>query len=139
MNVAKAVSMSRSLLASRTMSCWPIASAAAWHVSSLGLGIRSARIPEHGNRRRLGHKLAQQTQPLRANRLPKNTDTRDVATRPVEAGDETVADRVAPGREDDRDRRGRGLGGECRRVQLPTITATGRRINSAASVGNRSS
>ena len=38
----------------------------------------------------------------------------DVAARPVEAGDEAVRDRVAAGREDDRHRRGCGLGRQRR-------------------------
>ena len=40
---------------------------------------------------------------------------RDVAARPIEAGDEAVPDRVAPGCKDDRHRRGCGLGHQCRR------------------------
>ena len=46
----------------------------------------------------------------------KKTHARDVAARPVEAGDEAAPDRIAPGREDDRHRRGRGLGRERRNV-----------------------
>src|SRR5262249_45585340 len=41
--------------------------------------------------------------------------TGDVATWPVEVGDEASPDRVAPGRKDDRHRRGCGLGRERRR------------------------
>src|SRR5262249_53341995 len=41
-------------------------------------------------------------------------DTGDVAARPVEAGDEAVPDWVAAGCEDDRYRRGCGLGCNCR-------------------------
>ena len=42
-------------------------------------------------------------------------DARDVAARPVEAGDKAELDRVAADREDDRDRRGRRLGRKRRR------------------------
>ena len=42
-------------------------------------------------------------------------DTGDIATRPVEAGDEAILDRVAPNHKDDRHRLGCGLGRERRR------------------------
>src|SRR5215831_2015591 len=41
-------------------------------------------------------------------------DTGDVAARPVETGDEAELNRVAAGYEDDRDRRSRRLGYNCR-------------------------
>jgi hypothetical protein len=41
-------------------------------------------------------------------------DTGDVAARPVEAGDEAELDRIASAYEDDRDRRSRRLGYNCR-------------------------
>ena len=108
------------------------------HVSSLRLGSRSVRVDEHGNRCRLGHQLAQQLQPLRPQLAAEKADARDVAARPVEAGDKAVLDRVAAGREDDRDRRGCGLGCKRRSGVSATITATGRRTKSAARAGNRS-
>ena len=108
------------------------------HVSSLRLGFRSVRVHEHGNCRRPGHDLAQQLQSLRPQHAGKKDHAGDVAARPVEAGDEAVPDRVAPGHEDDRYRRGCGLG-RGRRNAFPTITATGRRIKSATRAGSRSS
>src|SRR5215470_14919563 len=41
-------------------------------------------------------------------------DTGDVAARPVEGGDEAKLNRIAAGYEDDRDRRSRRLGYNCR-------------------------
>ena len=61
-----------------------------------------------------------------------------VAARPVKAGDETHCDRVAADSEDDRNGRGRGFGRE-RRCYGVAITATRRRIRSAAKSGSRSS
>ena len=110
--------MSRSLLTSRMMSCCPIALRRGLHVSSLRLGIGTVRVHEHGNCCRLGHELAQQLQSLRPQHGVEKDHARDVAARPVEAGDEAVLDRVAPGREDDRYRRGCGLGRE-RRIAVP--------------------
>ncbi len=53
-------------------------------------------------------------------------------SRPVEAGNEAIADRIAPGREDDRHCRG-GIA-----MALPAITATFRSSKSATSAGSRS-
>ena len=41
-------------------------------------------------------------------------DPRDIASRPVETGDEANLDRVEANHENDRDCRGRGFGRECR-------------------------
>jgi hypothetical protein len=46
---------------------------------------------------------------------PSGDYARDIAARPIQAGDEAVYDRVAPVREDNRNRRGCGLG--CKRSQ----------------------
>jgi hypothetical protein len=43
-------------------------------------------------------------------------DARQVAARPLKASDETIPHWVAPGYEDDGDRRGCGLGHLCRRA-----------------------
>ena len=76
-------------------------------------------------RRRSGHQLAQQLQPLRRQLDREEVDARRVAARPVEAGDKTELDRVVADDEDDRDRRGRRLGRERRRVPpVAAITAT---------------
>ena len=88
--------------------------------------------------RGLGHQLTQQLQPLRHQlggekvtpvTLPPGRLR--LATRPALTGSPAA-------REDDRDRRGRGLGRERRSAVRPTITATRRRTKSAASAGSRS-
>jgi hypothetical protein len=70
---------------------------------------------KNGNGRRGGHQLAQQFQSLRAQPSGEKTHACDVPARPVEACDKAVPDRVAPGGEDDRHRRGHGLGRESRK------------------------
>src|SRR5262249_19408187 len=55
-------------------------------------------------------------QPLRRQLAAQKIDSRQVAARPSEAGDETKPDRVIASDEDDGERRGCRLGGECRRV-----------------------
>ena len=82
----------------------------------LRLGVRTVRIDEHGNCRRLGHELAQQLQSLRPQHAGEKAHARDVAVRAVQAGDEATRDWVEPGRKDDRQRRGHGLGCEGRIV-----------------------
>ena len=82
----------------------------------LCLGIRTVRIDEHGNCRRLGHELAQQLQSLRTQLGSEKAHARDVAARAVQAGNEATRDWVEPGRKDDRQRRGYGLGCEGRIV-----------------------
>ena len=88
------------------------------HVASLRRGRRSVRVHERGNRRRLGHELPQQLQSLRPQHAAEKAHAGDVAARPVEAGDQALLDRVAAAPEDDRHRRGCGLGGE-RRIVVP--------------------
>jgi hypothetical protein len=84
-------------------------------VSQLRRSTGIARIRQHGNRRRLGHELAQQLQPLRSQHGVEEDHAGDVATRPVEAGDDAVPDRVAPARDDEWCARGCGFGREPRR------------------------
>jgi hypothetical protein len=84
------------------------------HVSPFRLGTRMVRFHQHGNCCRLGHELAQQLQSLRPHLAGEKVHARDVGTRPVQAGDEAVPDRVAPSREDDWNRCGCGLGCEDR-------------------------
>ena len=112
-----------------------------FHVSQRGLGIRSiGRIDEHGqcawppgtSSRRSSSRFA-------VNSLREEIDPREVAARPVEAGDKTEPDRVVADSEDDGDRRGCRLGRECRRgAPVAAITATCRRTRSAANSGSRS-
>ena len=54
--------------------------------------------------------MTQEFEPLRPQRPGEKANARHVATRPVEAGDEAIPDRVASGDEDDRNSRGRSLG-----------------------------
>src|SRR5438093_12541842 len=56
----------------------------------------------------------QQPKLLCPKRRVNEGDTGDVAARPVEAGDKTQPNRVAAACEDDRDRRSRRLGYNCR-------------------------
>ena len=85
------------------------------HVSSLRLGIRTVRVHEHRQLSSLWARAgAAAPVALPPTRVEK-AHARDIAARPVEAGDEAVPDRVAPGRKDDRHRRGCGLGRERRR------------------------
>ena len=72
-------------------------------------------IDEHGNAHGSRQQFMQEPKPLCPKLHHHEADTGDVATWPVEAGDEAVADRIAAGCEDDRDRRGCGLGRNCRR------------------------
>jgi hypothetical protein len=55
------------------------------------------------------------SQLLRRKFRREEADTGDVATGPVEAGDEAILDGVAPGHKDDRHRRGGSFGRESRR------------------------
>ena len=58
----------------------------------------------------------QQPQPLAAEQGAEKAHSRDVAARPVEAGDEPSRDRIAAGRKDDRNLRSGRLGCEHRGV-----------------------
>jgi len=57
----------------------------------------------------------QQLQSFRPEFADQEVHARNIASRPVEAGNETVFDRVARGGENDWNRRSRGFGCECRR------------------------
>ena len=83
------------------------------HVRSL-LDVGIIRVHQHRDGRRLGHQLAQQLESVRPHGGAEKDDARDIAARPVEAGDEAQRDGVAPVRKDDRHRRGCGLGRERR-------------------------
>jgi hypothetical protein len=75
---------------------------------------RARRIHENSDRRGVGPQLAHQPQPLRLKVENRRAYTRDVAARPIEAGDEPAPDRVAADEEDDRYAHGRRLGGQRR-------------------------
>ena len=69
----------------------------------------------------------------------KKVDTRDVSSRPVEAGHKTRSDGISPEGEDDRDRRRRLLSGERRdRGAGDDHDQPARRTKSAANSGSRS-
>src|SRR5262245_37428158 len=113
-SVVKAVSISRSLLTSRTMSCCPAAEAAARAsetnrsvVGNLG-STSTAMLAAPGRNSR-------KSQLLRRKFHRHEADARDIATGPVEVGDKAIPDRVEPGHEHDWYRRGCGLGRERRR------------------------
>src|SRR5262249_10615748 len=87
------------------------------HISPLALGLRVAERGTHEPRNgaRLGHKLAQQLQPLRSCRASEKAHAGRVAAGSVEACDEALDHRVAAGREYDWYRRSCSLGREGRR------------------------
>jgi hypothetical protein len=86
------------------------------HFFALGFGHKRVGVHQHGNRRGARHQLSEQLQPLRPDRAREERRPGDIGTRPAEAGDQAVPDRVASGREHDRDRRGLGLRGKRRIV-----------------------
>ena len=76
-----------------------------------GLPIRKiAGIDEQGKARGCWHEFAQEPEPLCSKLVVHETDTGDVASRPVEACNGTLFDRVSADEEDDRNRCGRLLG-----------------------------
>src|SRR5262249_11867516 len=84
------------------------------HLTSIRLGIGNVRIHEVGNCRRFGHELVQQLQSLRRQQNGEKAHARDVAARPIEAGDKAELDWVAAGCKDDWPLRGCCLGRQCR-------------------------
>ena len=69
-------------------------------------------IDERGNDARCRNHFAQQLQPFWPQLHAQPCHTRYVATRPVQAGDKPQLDRIDPGRENDWNCCGRGLGRE---------------------------
>jgi hypothetical protein len=80
------------------------------YIGSLGDGLRHVRADKHSHRRRPGDELAQQFQPLGPEVTGDESHAGEVSARPVEAGDEAVADRIAAGCEHDRHGGRRGFG-----------------------------
>src|SRR6516225_8538834 len=72
-------------------------------------------IDQNGNADGSRQQLVQEPKLLRADRRRHEADTGYVATRTIEAGDETHLDGVAPADENDWDCRGRCLSRSCRR------------------------
>src|SRR5207237_9766621 len=71
------------------------------HVARFGLRIRIGLVDEVTDRSGGRDQLVQQLQPFRPECVDHKTHTGDVATRPVEAGNETKLDRVGAGGEND--------------------------------------
>src|SRR5262249_10111524 len=104
----------------------------------LGTG-RIGRIDEHSNTNGPGHQLTQEFEPLCDHLDPENIDSRQVAARPGEAGDETKLDRVVAGKEDEGIVVVAALAANAGGTPpIAAITATCRRTNSVASAGSRS-
>ena len=120
--------MSRSLLAIRTTSCMPDRARRRLHVSQLASVIRTVRIDEHANRRRAAGTSSRRS----SSRFGSSSPAKRVTPVTLPPGRLRLAtrpslDRIAADREDDRDRRGRGLGRERRGIATgATITATWR-------------
>ena len=110
--------MSLSLLASRMMRCCPSARAAAC------TSLRSASVSGASGLTStaivvaLGTSSRSSSSRFAPSSAGEKAHAGDVAARPVEAGDEAAADRVAADREDDRNRCGCGLGRQRRSVPL---------------------
>src|SRR5262245_9651939 len=92
----------------------PYAAGGDLNVTHLHFGIGRVRVHQNSDRRGVGPQLAHQPQPLRFKVENKRAYTRDVAARPIEAGDEPAPDRVAADEEDDRYAHGRRLGRQRR-------------------------
>src|SRR5262249_49956068 len=105
---------SRSSLRSWLPTRGPAARATAPARESLVFGMPRQDWPdsEKGDHGRPRHEFVQQLKPLRPQRERQPADAYDVTTWPIQAGDKTVLDRVAPCLEDDWDRRGCRFCGE---------------------------
>ena len=79
------------------------------HAPQLGRGSGSVRVEQHRDDGGLGNELMQQPQPLGRQVSGGKDHPRDVAAGAVEARDQTGADRIGAGHEDDRRRRGFSL------------------------------
>src|SRR6516162_5234556 len=104
--VANASLISRLVLALRTWICNPTARAA----GSRSLNVVSVFKTLAG----LTSTATRAAQPLRRQLIGEKIDPRQIAARPIEAGDEAQPDRVFADAEGDRDRRRCRLGCECR-------------------------
>src|SRR4051794_13159375 len=80
------------------------------------LGTCAIGRNEYSNDSRSRDQLVQQLQPLRPQLHVQYAHARDVATRPIQAGDKSNLDRVASGHEYDWNRRGCCLGRLCSRA-----------------------
>jgi hypothetical protein len=71
-----------------------------------------ARVPENGKAAEAWHQLREEFHPLGCQVRGHHALAGDVPARPRKAGDEPLTERISKDREDDRDRRGRLLGGD---------------------------
>src|SRR5262245_40757074 len=85
------------------------------NVRDKGLSLGQVGIDQHANPHGSRLQLMQQPKALSPKSRRNEGDTGDVAAWSVEAGDEAKLNRVTAGCEDDRDRRSRRLGYNCRR------------------------
>jgi hypothetical protein len=69
----------------------------------------AVRVHQEADQARIRQELAQQFEPLRQQGGIEHKRSGAVATRPIDAFNEAVLDRIIGGRKDDRDRCGRGL------------------------------
>jgi hypothetical protein len=86
------------------------------HLSQLDLDFRFVRVHQHRNDGGLGNQFVHEPQLLRHQVNREEGHARDVAPGPVEAGDEASSDRIVADHEDDRRRRGCGLGRRRRKT-----------------------
>src|SRR5262245_58083217 len=114
--LAKAVSMSRLVLAVRTSICRPMTEVAARASVILGSAFGLVGLTSMAKCAAPGSSSCKR--PSRFPPISTEADTGDVAARLVEAGDETSLDRIEAAAEDDRNGRGRGFGRECRRYEV---------------------
>ena len=95
---AKAGSRSVSELTSTMMSFCPIASAATWTSRLLALSIRAVGVREHADHAVARQELPQPLKTLHSQVTGQEHDARDVGTRPVQALDKPVSQRIPPTR-----------------------------------------
>ena len=81
-------------------------------IGNIAFGVRIVGIDQHADQPALRNDLAQKFESLGGKHGGKDVDTRRIASRPVEAPDQTGPHRIGADHEDDWDRRGRRLGGK---------------------------
>ncbi len=105
--VAKAVSKSRSVLACRTWTCSPRVAAASCRTLDWASARASGLVDEHCNDTvAVGTNSCISSSRFGSSSTSQPGHAREVAARPVEAGDKPSLDRVVADPEDDRNRRG---------------------------------
>ena len=103
------------------------------------LSVGRGGIGEYGDTLHSGQGLFEQLQSLHIQNLTESSNPCDVATRPSEAGDEAILNRITNGYHYDGDCRRSVFSGGCTHGFDPaTITSTFARTSSSASCGRRS-